>query len=134
MPHAFHPAVPPHLRKYLAVQEEQAYSSIDHAIWRYVVRRNVNDLADQAHRAYLPGLRAAGIPIDSIPSVARMHEHLAKLEWGAVAVDGLFPSAVSFEFQGHGLLPIPVDIRSLEHLEHTPLPDIIHGTAGHAPM
>src|SRR5690606_20522390 len=38
------------------------------------------------------------------------------------------------EFQAAGILPIAAEIRTREHLEYTPAPDIIHEAAGHAPI
>ncbi len=127
-------SIPAHLRPYTAVQRYDAYSAVDHAVWRYVMRRNLTYLKHAAHPAYLTGLSAAGITVDAIPSVARMHRQLAEVGWGAVVVDGLIPSTVFFDFQARGLLPISVDIRTLQHIEYTPAPDIIHEAAGHAPL
>jgi phenylalanine-4-hydroxylase len=126
--------VPAHLRQYVASQDYNAYTSIDHAVWRYVMRRNVDFLGEKAHSAYIHGLHAAGIQLDSVPNVVEMNESLAKLGWGAVVVDGLIPGVAFFDFQAHGILPISVDIRTLEHIEYTPAPDIIHEAAGHAPI
>ena len=47
---------------------------------------------------------------------------------------GLYPPVAFFDFQAHGILPIACDIRTLEHVAYTPAPDIIHESAGHAPV
>lgn len=38
------------------------------------------------------------------------------------------------EFQAYRVLVIAADIRQLEHIEYTSAPDIIHESAGHAPI
>jgi phenylalanine-4-hydroxylase len=51
-----------------------------------------------------------------------------------VAVRGFIPPAVFTELQSRRVLAIAADIRSHEHVEYTPAPDIIHESAGHAPI
>ncbi len=87
-----------------------------------------------AHPAYAKGLADTGISGDRIPRIAEMNERLARFGWGAVSVDGFIPPRAFQEFQACGILPIAADIRSREHLEYTPAPDIIHEAAGHAPI
>jgi phenylalanine-4-hydroxylase len=38
------------------------------------------------------------------------------------------------EYQAYRVLVIAADIRQLHHIEYTPAPDIIHESAGHAPI
>src|SRR3546814_5639926 len=63
-----------------------------------------------------------------------MNDHLKKLGWGAVTVNGFIPPAAFKEFQAHRVLVIAADIRQLGHIDYTPAPDIIHESAGHAPI
>jgi phenylalanine-4-hydroxylase len=51
-----------------------------------------------------------------------------------VTVDGFIPPAAFMEFQAYRVLVIAADIRQLEHIEYTSAPDIIHESAGHAPI
>jgi phenylalanine-4-hydroxylase len=51
-----------------------------------------------------------------------------------VAVRGFVPPAVFTGLQARRVLAIAADIRSHEHVEYTPAPDIIHESAGHAPI
>ncbi|TFB19621.1 aromatic amino acid hydroxylase [Filobacillus milosensis] len=126
--------VPKHLRKYTAKQNYDAYTPINHAVWRYVMRQNHHTLKDLAHEAYTDGLRASGITIEKIPNVYDMNKALAPFEWGAATIDGFIPGVAFFEFQGNGILPIATEIRKLENIQYTPAPDIIHEAAGHAPI
>ena len=63
-----------------------------------------------------------------------MNERLAGLGWRAAPVRGFIPPAVFTEMQARGVLAIAADIRTHEHVEYTPAPDIVHESAGHAPI
>jgi phenylalanine-4-hydroxylase len=126
--------LPPHLRRYVVAQDHAAYTPRDHAVWRHVLRRLTAHLAGKAHEVYLAGLAATGIGTERIPSLDEMNEKLAAVGWSAVSVRGFIPPAVFTELQSLGVLAIAADIRSHEHVEYTPAPDIVHESAGHAPI
>jgi phenylalanine-4-hydroxylase len=126
--------IPAHLAPFVVEQHYDHYTPIDQAVWRYVMRGLVSDLADRAHPIYLKGLAEVGISVEAIPDVAHMNACLARVGWGAVTISGVIPTGVFLDFQAHGLLPVSADIRRLEHLAYTPAPDILHETAGHAPI
>jgi phenylalanine-4-hydroxylase len=127
-------ALPKHLRQYIVDQHYEHYTPIDQAIWRYVMRQNYSYLKDVAYYPYIPGLEKAGLTIDHIPDLQEMNDALAKIGWGAVTVDGFIPPAAFMEYQAYRVLVIAADIRQLKHIEYTPAPDIIHESAGHAPI
>ncbi|TNJ42587.1 aromatic amino acid hydroxylase [Tamlana fucoidanivorans] len=126
--------LPKHLKQYIKPQNYAHYSAIDQAVWRYVMRKNVNFLSKVAHESYLEGLKQTGISIDAIPNMYGMNRILKDIGWAAVAVDGFIPPNAFMEFQAYNVLVIASDIRQLEHIEYTPAPDIIHEGAGHAPI
>ncbi|MCB7482442.1 aromatic amino acid hydroxylase [Christiangramia sediminis] len=126
--------LPAHLQQYIKPQNYEDYSPINQAVWRYVMRKNVDYLSKVAHDSYLEGLKKTGISIDSIPNMYGMNRILEEIGWAAVAVDGFIPPAAFMEFQAYNVLVIASDIRQLEHIEYTPAPDIIHEGAGHAPI
>jgi len=126
--------LPVHLQQYIKPQNYDDYSPINQAVWRYVMKKNVDYLSKVAHDSYLEGLKKTGISIDSIPNMYGMNRILEEIGWAAVAVDGFIPPAAFMEFQAYNVLVIASDIRQLEHLEYTPAPDIIHEGAGHAPI
>lgn len=126
--------LPPHLKQFIKPQNYADYSPIDQAVWRYVMRKNVDYLSKFAHESYLEGLRKTGISIDQIPSMYGMNRILKEIGWAAVAVDGFIPPNAFMEFQAYKVLVIASDIRQLENIEYTPAPDIIHEAAGHAPI
>ncbi len=126
--------LPPHLRRYVVAQDYAAYTPRDQAVWRHILRKLTRHLEGKAHPSYLRGLAATGITIERIPSLDEMNEKLAAVDWKAVAVRGFIPPAVFTELQSRRVLAIAADIRTHEHIEYTPAPDIVHESAGHAPI
>lgn len=126
--------LPKHLKQFIKPQDYSQYTPINQAVWRYVMRKNVDYLSKVAHHSYLEGLKKTGIEIDRIPSMYGMNRILSEIGWAAVAVDGFIPPNAFMEFQAYNVLIIASDIRQLEHIEYTPAPDIIHEGAGHAPI
>ncbi|RZL16944.1 MAG: aromatic amino acid hydroxylase, partial [Pedobacter sp.] len=106
----------------------------DQAVWRYVMRQNYSYLKDVAYYPYIKGLTRAGLSIEYIPDLQTMNDNLGKIGWGAVTVDGFIPPAAFMEYQAYRVLVIAADIRQINHIEYTPAPDIIHESAGHAPI
>jgi len=126
--------LPKHLKQFIKPQDYDDYTPINQAVWRYVMRKNVDYLSRVAHSSYLDGLKKTGIEVDNIPSMYGMNRILKEIGWAAVAVDGFIPPNAFMEFQAYNVLVIASDIRQLEHIEYTPAPDIIHEGAGHAPI
>ena len=127
-------ALPAHLKQFIVDQHYEHYTPVDHAVWRYVMRQNYSYLKDVAYYPYIPGLQKAGLTIEKIPNLQEMNDALGKIGWGAVTVDGFIPPAAFMEYQAYRVLVIAADIRQLKHIEYTPAPDIIHESAGHAPI
>lgn len=126
--------LPRHLLKLVIDQPYNAYTAQDHAVWRYVMHRNVDHLGRLAYGSYIEGLRKTGISIDAIPHMYGMNRILKEIGWAAVAVDGFIPPSAFMEFQAYNVLVIAADIRPIDQIEYTPAPDIIHEAAGHAPI
>ncbi len=126
--------LPKHLKQFIKPQDYEDYSAINQAVWRYVMRKNVDYLSKVAHKSYVDGLLKTGISIDHIPNMYGMNRILKEIGWAAVAVDGFIPPSAFMEFQAYNVLVIASDIRQLENIEYTPAPDIIHEGAGHAPI
>lgn len=126
--------LPKHLRQFIVDQNYAKYTPIDQAVWRYVMRQNYSYLKDVAYYPYIKGLERAGLSIEYIPDLQTMNDSLGQLGWGAVTVDGFIPPAAFMEYQAYRVLVIAADIRQINHIEYTPAPDIIHESAGHAPI
>jgi phenylalanine-4-hydroxylase len=115
-------------------QDYGAYDEIDQSVWRFVLQNIYARLRYTAHPAYVKGLEQTGIAIDHIPRIEEMDDCLSRYGWGAVVVDGFIPPRAFQEFQAHGIMTIAAAIRRRRHLAYTPAPDIIHESAGHAPI
>ena len=126
--------LPQHLHKFIVKQPYEEYTAQNQAVWRYVMRMNINYLKHVAHESYVEGLEKAGISVDRIPAMEGMNRILKKIGWAAVSVDGFIPPNAFMEFQAYNVLVIASDMRTIEHIEYTPAPDIIHEAAGHAPI
>ena len=127
-------ALPPHLRRFAVQQHHESYTPRDHAVWRHVLRRLVAGLAGRAHPRWLAGLAETGIGVEAIPDLDGMNLALARAGWSAIPVRGFIPPAVFTELQSRRVLAIAADVRTHEHVEYTPAPDIVHESAGHAPL
>jgi phenylalanine-4-hydroxylase len=127
-------ACPKHLLQFAVDQRYDDYTSVDHAVWRFIMRQNTFFLREYAHKVYFQGLLNTGISFERIPRIQEMNDILAKIGWGAVAVDGFIPPAAFMEFQAYKVLVIACDMRQIHHIEYTPAPDIVHEAAGHAPI
>jgi phenylalanine-4-hydroxylase len=127
-------SLPKHLLQFAVDQRYDDYTSVDHAVWRFIMRQNVFFLKEYAHKVYFQGLLDTGISFERIPRIQEMNDILAKIGWGAVAVDGFIPPAAFMEFQAYKVLVIACDMRQIHHIEYTPAPDIVHEAAGHAPI
>jgi phenylalanine-4-hydroxylase len=127
--------IPVHLRQFIAEQDyNQRYTARDQAVWRYTMRQLVAQLSESAHPVYFEGLRRTGISLEHIPGIDEMNLCLRDLGWRAVVVDGFIPPQAFMEFQQNRILPIALEMRSIDHILYTPAPDIIHESAGHAPI
>ncbi len=126
--------LPLHLHKFIVKQPYDEYTAQNHAVWRYVMRMNIDYLSKVAHQSYVEGLDKVGITIDQIPRMEGMNRILSDIGWAAVSVDGFIPPNAFMEFQAYNVLVVASDMRTIEHIEYTPAPDIIHEAAGHAPI
>ena len=53
--------LPVHLKQFIKPQVYSDYTSIDQAVWRFVMQMNVHHLQKIAHPSYLDGLTKTGI-------------------------------------------------------------------------
>ncbi|CAL2089780.1 aromatic amino acid hydroxylase [Tenacibaculum sp. 190524A05c] len=126
--------LPKHLHKFVVQQPYDEYTPQNQAVWRYVMRMNVDYLGKVAHNSYLEGLDKTGISVNTIPRMEGMNRILKEIGWAAVSVDGFIPPNAFMEFQAYNVLVIASDMRTIDHIKYTPAPDIIHEAAGHAPI
>lgn len=126
--------IPKHLKQFVVEQNYEKYTPRDHALWRFILRNAKEFLSENAHESFLKGLELTGIPTERIPRVSEMDEKLSQFGWRAICVCGFIPPLAFLEFQSNKILPIAADMRSVEHFDYTPAPDIVHEALGHAPI
>lgn len=127
--------IPEHLRQFVEDQDyESQYTPQDHAVWRYIMHQQVARLGKLAHPVYLEGLKKTGVSTEHVPSIEEMNRCLSQLGWRAVVVDGFIPPAAFVGFHSLCILPVALDMRTIEHILYTPAPDIVHEAGGHAPF
>ena len=126
--------LPDHLKKYVVDQNYGRYTSEDQAVWRYILKQLKSYLKVHAHETYVDGLEKTGITLENIPRIEDVDRKLKEFGWAAVPISGFIPPAAFMEFQSLGILPIASDIRTIDHIHYTPAPDIVHESAGHAPI
>ncbi len=133
MPGAFE-RIPNYLKRYVVEQDYAAYTPQNHAAWRHIMRRARSFFKTHAVPCYAEGLKKTGISLHKIPSIHEIDSHLSKFGWGAIGVCGFIPPAAFLDFQARGIMPIAMDMRSIQHIAYTPAPDIVHEAAGHVPI
>ena len=76
--------LPSRLRQFVVAQDYPKYTPVDHAVWRYVMRKNIAYLSKVADTSYLKGLEKTGITVERIPNIQDMNDILGKIGWGCV--------------------------------------------------
>tara|TARA_B100001142_G_scaffold330253_1_gene397355 strand:+ start:1197 stop:2897 length:1701 start_codon:yes stop_codon:yes gene_type:complete len=126
--------IPSHLKEYIVSQNYNDYTQKDQACWRFIMDVSQSFFKDYAHDAYLDGLQGTGVSTNYIPRIEDMDKKLNEFDWRAVPVRGFLPPTIFMQFQAHSILPIASDMRTVNHINYTPAPDIVHEAAGHSPI
>ncbi len=71
--------LPAFLKEYCTEQDMSKYTSRNHAVWRYIMRRALPFFRQHAVAVYEEGLEKTGLPVDRIPSIVEMDKALQKL-------------------------------------------------------
>jgi phenylalanine-4-hydroxylase len=120
---------------YTIEQKWEAYTEEEHAVWRLLFERQERLLAGRACREYLNGLGALGVAANGIPDFGRLSEILDRTTgWRIVAVPGLVPDAVFFDFLARRRFPSTCFIRRADQLDYLQEPDVFHDIFGHVPL
>ncbi len=123
------------LAPFLIDQVPAAYTREDHAVWKLLFQRRMEELESVGSRAFLNGIRAIGLMPDRVPSLATMNARLEPITgWRAVAVNGFLEPTLFFQCLAERRFPTTVIVRPMEQLEYLPEPDIFHDVFGHVPM
>jgi phenylalanine-4-hydroxylase len=71
--------LPKHLKQFIKPQDYLDYSPVNQAVWRYVMRKNVDYLTKVAHSSYIDGLKKTGLEIENIPNMYGMNRILKEI-------------------------------------------------------
>ena len=71
--------VPNHLKQYIVNQDYSKYTYVDHSVWRYIMKINIDFFIRHGHESYIEGLRGTGISLERIPRIEDMDEKLSKI-------------------------------------------------------
>lgn len=116
-------------------QRWEHYTPAEHALWDRLYARQVAQLADRAHPAFLAGLGALDLGQGGIPDFRRLSERLyAATGWQVVAVPGLVPDDVFFRHLSERRFVAGNFIRPADSLDYLEAPDVFHDVFGHVPL
>jgi phenylalanine-4-hydroxylase len=116
-------------------QDWQAYSEIDHEVWRTLYRRQSELLVGRACNEFMTGLAALDIGPDRIPKFVEVNRVLrAATGWELIAVEGLLPDLTFFEHLAAKRFPVTWWIRKPEQIDYISEPDLFHDFFGHVPL
>jgi phenylalanine-4-hydroxylase len=115
-------------------QDWQAYTAVDHALWRRLYARQsalVPRYACADFNAALAKLEAA----QAIPRFEAVNPRLrAATGWEIVAVPGLIPDREFFEHLAARRFPVTVWLRTPAEIDYIEEPDVFHDFFGHVPL
>jgi phenylalanine-4-hydroxylase len=92
-------------------------------------------LDEQASTVFLEGMRAIGLPSDSVPEVAAINANLAqRTGWQSRPVPGYLPAKAFFACLANREFPTTITMRPKRLMHYLPEPDIFHDIFGHVPL
>jgi phenylalanine-4-hydroxylase len=117
-------------------QAYHTYTVADHAMWKRLFERQMEQLPAIASRAYLEGIDKVGFVANHIPDFAReTNPRLRALTgWEVYVVPGLIPHREFFELMANKKFPASTWLRQPEQLDYLQEPDMFHDTFGHVPL
>lgn len=122
------------LAQYGVAQRYDRYVAEDHETWQRALQSLVATLESRCAVPYAAALQACGLNSCRLPRLVEINQGIGRYGWNAVMVDSFIPPTVFMSFQASKTLPITRQVRAMNQLLYTPIPDIIHEAAGHLPM
>ena len=127
----------PQFSQFIIEQEYQHYSAENALVWEKFVSRQCTLLEQYKHyihSSYRLGFNKLKLSPQKIPTLAEINMALKHAGWSAVFVEDYIPPVVYAHFISEKIFPVSYNIRSLKHIAHSPMPDLIHDVIGHLPM
>lgn len=122
---------------FVVPQNHASYTVDDLRTWHLFLDdhlRTIDRYPERFNQAYLEGLHGLKLSNTEIPKESHLNQHLAPTGWRAVFVDGYLPPKVYMDLILSRTFPVARNLRSLQHLDLSPVPDFLHDVFGHLPM
>jgi phenylalanine-4-hydroxylase len=119
------------------IQQYDKYKQEDHAVWKILFDRQVDNLQDKASSMYMNSLNTMSTVLNAkqIPDFRRLDDFLlAKTGWSIEVVKGLIPVDDFFELLSNKRFPSSTWLRSRAQLDYLEEPDMFHDIFGHVPL
>lgn len=121
--------------KFFITQNMDLYTQENHEVWRTLYHERMKTLDEQASTVFLEGMRAIGLPGDSVPEVAAINANLAqRTGWQSRPVPGYLPAKAFFACLANREFPTTITMRPKRLMHYLPEPDIFHDIFGHVPL
>jgi phenylalanine-4-hydroxylase len=119
---------------YTCAQDFAQYTEADHATYRRLYERQLQQLPGLACDEFINAVQELGTP-ERIPRFDDISERLMKATgWQIVGVPGLIPEEAFFALLAERRFPVTDWIRKPEEFDYVVEPDIFHDLFGHVPL
>jgi phenylalanine-4-hydroxylase len=119
---------------YTCTQDFAQYTEADHATYRRLYERQLQQLPGLACDEFINAVQELGTP-ERIPRFDDISERLMKATgWQIVGVPGLIPEEAFFALLAERRFPVTDWIRKPEEFDYVVEPDIFHDLFGHVPL
>ena len=113
------------------------FTSDNHAVWNETVKQKeifLNKYRNYIYEPYLDGYNKLNLNSKNIPSLEFLTKLLSLAGWMPVLVNGYISAKAYTGYLLDKKVPISTYIRSRNHINYAPAPDLIHDIIGHLPL
>lgn len=114
-----------------------SYTVENQMVWRETIKQKTvffKEYQSYIYEPYLDGFRQLGLTAQQLPTIETLTDALKPTGWCPVFVDGYLPTKAYIDLVTKKKIPISSHMRSLQHINYAPGPDLIHDLIGHLPM
>ncbi|MFA0717780.1 phenylalanine 4-monooxygenase [Vibrio splendidus] len=111
------------------------WSLEEDAIWRDLVKRQLDVINDRACDAYLHGLTLLDLPLDRVPQLPEINKVLMETTgWQVQPVPALIDFDRFFDLLANKKFPVATFLRTRDEFDYLQEPDFFHEIFGHCAM
>jgi phenylalanine-4-hydroxylase len=111
------------------------YTEEDHAVWKVLFDRQLENLAEKAWSSYLACIPRTGIFGNSVPDFSGIENSLAQSTgWKIEVVKGIIPVGEFLSLLSRKRFCSSTWLRQRHQLDYLEEPDMFHDTFGHIPL